>query len=509
MNDFIACVTAKEMARIERLAIDSGLSELDFMERAGKGVADAMLQYACKELKKKGALLFCGMGNNGADAFVAGTYLLAEGIQVTAKLIHSSDTLSPLCALQSERFEKAGGRIQHVFQRQELPLSFDGVVIDGLVGTGFKNVAQGLLKDAIDAINSFSATVFSVDIPSGLSEKDSSATEHAVLADYTMYLELPKISFFLEGGWDHVGQLIPVSFGLPEDFIRQAQPSALLPTHSFIKGLLPKIKRSRHKYLAGYVVCFAGSPTMPGAAMLSATAALHAGAGIVRLFHQEGMDAALSSMIPEVIKQQILLSDITPLLEEMKRAGALLIGPGLGRSSDVVSALDSIIKNMHRPCVIDADALYFLSKNPSLPLPKDAVLTPHIGEMKLLLSSFDKRGEEDLFSLCKRFATEKNVVLILKGAPSFIFSPGEIPVIMPFGDPGMATAGSGDVLTGIIAAMLSEGLTPKHAAILSVYLHAKAGEMASKVKTSYCMLASDIIKFLPKAFKSLLYKAKE
>jgi NAD(P)H-hydrate epimerase len=384
-------------------------------------------------------------------------------------------------------------------------LAIKGVVIDGLVGTGFKGKATELLAEAIEKINASTATVFSIDIPSCLCGNTGAVGSVAVRADFTVYLELPKLGFFLDKGWDYVGKLISVSFGLPKTFLEQAMVSASLAIEPAMKEMLPIVNRTRHKYEAGYVLGIAGSESMPGAAILSCSATLHAGAGMVRLYHPPGMEESLSSSPPEVIKEEWDFAGMDSISSQLTKATSLLIGPGLGREKQVKKMLKMVLAKVSLPAVIDADALFFLGQNPSWILPKASVLTPHVGEMKHLLSTFDaKSANGDFFAECTLFAETKHVVLVVKGAPTIVFCAGKTPVIIPYGDPGMATAGSGDVLTGIIAALLAQKMQPFEAAILGVYLHAKSGEYASTAKTSYCMVASDIIEFLPKAFKSLL-----
>lgn len=242
---------------------------------------------------------------------------------------------------------------------------------------------------------------------------------------------------------------------------------------------------------------------MPGAALLASFAALRAGAGIVRLLHPCGMETELSGAPFELIREGWDGKDLQHLQQEASRAKAMLIGPGIGRSNAAKKMLHQILKKIDLPMVLDADALYFLAEHSSWQLPAGSLLTPHHGEMNLLLSQFT-RDKKELLELCQAFAEEKKVTVVLKGAPTFIFHPSAAPLVITRGDPGMATAGSGDVLTGIIAAMVAQGLDARTAAALSVYLHGCSGEAAADFLTSYCMTASDLIDFLPEAFKNNL-----
>lgn len=498
-------VTSEEMSRVEKLSLAAGSSVADFMEKAGLGVAEVVIEYLSHHPKEKHITVFAGKGNNGGDAYVVAVHLKQKGYEVEVVQLYGYNECSPLCKGHADRFQKVGGKIHPIHNHADIKLSLTGVIVDGLVGTGFKGSATDLLAEAIEKINASGLPVFSIDIPSGLCGSTGRVGSVAVKATYTIYLELPKLGFFIGQGWEYVGKLLCVSFGLPKAYREKAEPSAFLASEESMVDLLPQIRRTRHKYEAGYVLAIAGSESMPGAAILSCNAALHAGAGIVRLFHPKRMDGALSYAPPEIIKEAWNLKDMGRILEEMLRARAVLIGPGMGRAKGIKKTFKDLLAKITIPAVLDADALYFIAKNPSWILPGLSVLTPHKGEMEELLSTFDGvASKEDFLGACALYAEKKQVVLVLKGAPTLVFFAGQLPLIIPYGDPGMATAGSGDVLTGIIAALLAQQVHGYEAAVLGVYLHAKAGEYASKAKTPYCMIASDITDHLPKAFKTLL-----
>lgn len=267
------------------------------------------------------------------------------------------------------------------------------------------------------------------------------------------------------------------------DWIDQSVGEVELFSEKDIQSLLPHIKKTRHKYEAGYVVSVGG--LMSGAALLSSFSALKAGAGIVRLFYPEDKSHEYVTAPWEIIKQHW---DKSAFLKEIKRANSCVIGPGLGKEGPLHQEIETLFPELTIPCVIDADALF------SKTYPRLSILTPHHGEMHKLLKT------EVTSAACQAFAKEKNVTLVLKGAPTLIFHPTQLPRVMTYGDPGMATAGSGDVLSGILASLLAQGLHSLEAATLGVYLHGLAGQIAAREKTSYCMIASDIIHYLPNAF---------
>jgi NAD(P)H-hydrate epimerase len=388
-----------------------------------------------------------------------------------------------------QRFQKSRGTIHPFSQYQPA-----GVILDGLVGTGFKGKAEGVLAQAIEETNAANLPILSIDIPSGLNGTSGAVESVAIRATQTLYLELPKIGFFINQGWDHVGTLVKAEFGLGHMYREKAEATAHLLDPSNV--VLPNIKRTRHKYEVGYVLACAGSKEMPGAAILASYAALLAGAGIVRLFHFKHMAAELSSAPVELIKEEWDGKSVRRIHAESARAKALLIGPGIGRSKAAQAAIKKVLTCCTLPTVIDADALYFLSEHPKWDLHPQSILTPHRGEMHMLLSSFRMQGRDPIQS----YVDHKKTTLVLKGAPTFIFHENALPIIVARGDPGMAAAGAGDVLTGMIAAMLAQGLDPRSAACTAVTLHALAGEIGARLLTSYCLTASKILEFIPDAF---------
>lgn len=488
------------MIKIEGLAYAQGHQELDFMERAGISIANEIEKFVLENNLARTATLLVGKGNNGGDAYVAGLKLLEKKFQVRAFHLYSMEQSGPLCREQKERFEKAGGRIDFVQEGKEVFFAADGVIVDGLVGTGFKGKAEGALVDIICKANHSKLPIIAIDIPSGVSGDTGEVGSVAIQATATIYLELPKLGFFLGKGWNHVGKLIRGEFGLPPALIDQVPPDAFLIEEG---GNLPVLERSRHKYEAGYVITVAGSSSMSGAGILSSYAALKSGAGIVKWFYPPELEFLGATTPWEVIKEPF--ENEMVFFKELERAKALVIGPGMGREKQERKKVKQILSECKIPCVIDADALYFLSKYPFWTLPAQSLLTPHLGELHRLLEAYAIQ-EGSFLSRCQALAEKKKVSILVKGGPNFLFSPREVPSILPFGNPGMATAGSGDVLSGVLAALLAQGMPVREAAILGCYLHGMAGNLAAEKYTPYCMTASDILTFLPQAFAFCLGK---
>lgn len=487
-------VTSQEMARIESLAYQEGTSEEAFMEEAGKGVALTVEKFIEDHHLDKMVILLCGKGNNAGDAYVAGRHLRAMKYGVVAIQCVPIEECSPLCQLNHKRFiEETKCPVHDVLGS----LPSYGVIVDGLFGTGFHGEISGVMASAVNTANESGLPIIAIDIPSGVDGNTGEVQGPAIEACKTVFLGLPKNGFFLRDGWDHVGHLRYVDFGLDQKFIAQAKEEFVF----LDQPPMPKPKRSRHKYEAGLVVALAGSPGMPGAAMLATFAALRGGAGIVRLLHPQGMEKELSSSLYELIKIPYDISDHDAVVKALGQGGATLIGPGIGRSESTKNLLKAVLAKIDTPSVLDADALTIIAEA-ELPIPKNAILTPHRGEMHRLLGLTTKEPlDQQFLNRCQQFVEKNNTILILKGGPTFIFSPGESITVCPRGDWGMATAGSGDVLTGLLAALLAQGLSPREAAMLGVYLHGVAGECAAEAKTSYCMIASDIIEGLPEAFR--------
>jgi len=482
-------VSANTMAQLESEAVSQGYRQADFMEQAGREIALHTENYIKSKGLSSHVYLLCGKGNNGGDAFVAGYYLLTKNIQVEAIQLDSIEACSPLCQAAHLRFVGHGGKVHH----QIISFNPEAIILDGLFGTGFRGKVKSPYDALIHAANESTLPILSIDIPSGLDGTTGSVEGKVIHATETLFLGLPKTGFFLGNGWNVVGDLHPIDFGLPAKVIENGSSPFVLLTKGQAKSYLPPIRRNRNKYTAGEVVGFAGSPSMPGAALLACLAALRGGCGIVRLLHPKGMEGLLAGSFYELIKIPYEVAQ-WQLCEDWGQKGAsIFIGPGIGRTEEAREMVEHLAESLQKPCVIDADALFFYSKK-EFALPKQVIFTPHMGEMKRLLGISQCDLELSLLNTCQEYAEKHHLTLILKGAPTFIFHPGSTIHVSPTGDPGMATAGSGDVLTGLLASLLAQGLDCHKAALLGVYLHGLAGELAKKRrKTSYGMIARDLI----------------
>lgn len=490
-------ISATQMRLVEGFAISKGASAVAFMEKAAQEIASHLETFITENRRQKSVVLLVGKGNNGGDAYAAGVHLLRKQFYVKAYSLAAVSDSSSLCQQMHARFVQEGGVVEPFSYRKGMFSHCQGVLLDGLLGTGFRGRVEEPLAAMILEANGSQCPIIAIDVPSGLNADTGEVETVAIEARQTLCLGAPKVGFFLNRGLDYVGEIVYLDFGLPAFAFDSAISAGYLLCEEGMRAYLPKIRATRHKYEAGYVLGVSGSAGMSGAAILSCSAALRSGAGMVRLFYAPGMEMHLGAIPSEIISCRLEPTEMEQLKHEEKRAKALFIGPGLGRDKCAELLVKKVLKSTTLPCVIDADALFFLGKHPSWQPPRGAILTPHRGEAALLIPHLPV----NYISALQEYAQKHHVTVVLKGAPTWIFHPDTFPLICHKGDPGMATAGCGDVLTGLIASLLAQGLLPRKAAALAVYLHGLAGELAAQDLTSYCMTASDLIDHFPDAFR--------
>jgi hydroxyethylthiazole kinase-like uncharacterized protein yjeF len=495
-------VTPHEMRDIEKQAEAGGLSQEAMMENAGKQAAGFVLEFIERYQLVKHALVLVGKGNNGGDGYVVARLLLRHGFTVQVWQLLESEEFS-LAKHQRRRYETCGGKVIDR-REQEKDLPKEGIVIDAIFGTGFTGSPPALVEEVIRAVNSSSLPCIALDIPSGLEAATGQVASLAIVAKATVAIEFPKIGYFVGKGFDHVGEIKTVSIGL-EPFSTTISPQFALLEETDVKGLIPKIQRTRNKYTAGHVVGLAGSHGMAGSALLASFACLKSGSGIVHLLIPEEYANEFSLPPLEVVRVGYKKDEKDKLLLWLKKASSCFIGPGLGKECSFILPLLKEIRE--KKMVIDADALALLPLLESCSFP-NAILTPHLGEVQRLLGNTQPEPlSVPLLQKCQATTEKYQAHMVLKGAPTFLFSPGKPALIVMQGDPGMATAGSGDVLTGILASLLAQNKEAVEAMHLGVYLHGLAGMLAAEEETSFCMTASTLIAKLPQAFKSFYQKA--
>lgn len=519
-------VTAEEMRDIDKRTIeDYGIPGLVLMERAGLSVA-----LKVKELfEKKKVIVLAGGGNNGGDGIVAARNLFNWGWNVKVLLLSEEQRLSPDCLAQFRIARKMG---VHIEPRDTLNAGdlHGAIVIDAVIGTGLKKPVKPPISELIRALNKSDVPVIAVDIPSGISSDNGGVLGDAVLADCTVTFGLPKVGHMLPPGNKYSGRLFIEDIGFPKELlVSDALGVYALEKHD-AGTLLPERQADSYKGDFGHVLVVAGSRGKTGAALMTARACLRSGAGMVTLGVPETLSGIFQGRITEEMVLPLpdtgkgILSDkaYSTLADFLDRkADVLATGPGLTSGPTVVRLIKRLVETITVPMVLDADALNAISGGTGVfkRAKSPVVLTPHLGEMaRLLADNSRKTGpppvssdllhaiKSDKLGVARSFAKKHGVYLVLKGAPSIIAEPeGEV-CINTTGNPGMATAGAGDVLTGMIAAMLSQGLQPFDASVFGVYLHGSAGDAAASAKGVYSLVASDIIEHIPSALSALRCK---
>jgi NAD(P)H-hydrate epimerase len=489
-------VSATRMAEMEARAILEGdATSNEYMEKAAQGIFEVAIRYIQEKNLKYEVILVCGKGNNGADAYSVGELLLENDIKVSAYQLFPLETASQLCREHAESFKDKGGEIYEMNKISEFLLPPGVFVLDGMLGTGFRGRVEGLMKEVIQKLNRSPNPILAVDIPSGVIGDSGIVEGEAVNADLTVYVGLLKIGHLYNQGFEYAGELHAVDFGMSEKYISEIESFGSIVNLEIVVKNLPFRKRTVNKYSVGQVLLIAGSPGMPGAAILAAKAALRSGAGMVRLCHPPDMEYELFGCPPEVVRHSYTVDHMEKIFQELSRTNAILIGSGLGRSNDVPKILKRVYQEATCPLVIDGDALFFFEGGT-----RPAILTPHKGELKKLLKVSEEISDLELIRLAEEFAKIHKVVIVFKGAPTTVIAPNQPKVIIPYGNKGMASGGMGDALAGIITSLLAQGKELREAAILGATIHALAGDKAKETHSQYAMIASDLIESLPLIF---------
>lgn len=451
---------------IERDAAASGIDARALMDRAGEAAA-ADVRRRWPSARTVGVL--CGVGNNGGDGYVAADRLRRAGLEAHVVAVGEPRTSEALAACDAWR--AGGGRVSRVGE----PWPVAEVWIDALFGTGLSRSPEGDAATAIAALHharAMGSGVLALDVPSGLDADRGGAPGIAVVADATLAFLGGKRGLVTGQALDHVGELRVDVLGL-DALVADARPDARWVDASALRAVLPPRRRETHKGRQGRVLAVGGSPRMEGALVLCAEAAARAGAGAVEAIGAAPAIAALRARRPEVMGD---LASVPHLQEALERASVVVVGPGLGNGSWAADALALVLRS-GRPLVLDADALGRLADAPVAL--EDAVLTPHPGEAGRLLGRSPTEVQSDRFDALESLVGRFGSVTVLKGAGTLIGAPGETPIVVRGGNPGMASAGMGDVLAGLVAGLRGQGLSAFDAAWAGAVAHAEAGDRAA------------------------------
>lgn len=490
-------LTASQLREADSYTIQNEpIASIDLMERASTAFVWAFSEVFAPPATVS---LFCGVGNNGGDGLVIARLLKEVGWDVEVFLVHFSENISEDNKTNQNRLIKAGITIHHIESLSDFPEITGSVIIDALVGTGISRPLEGLLGETVRKINTLDAVICSVDLPSGLFDQGdcTEILDRIVHADFTFTFQSPKINFLFPEYAKVIGSWVTLDIGLHQEFIDQLSCNSFLLEETDVRKLIRFRDDFDHKGTFGHAGIVAGSYGMLGAAVLSSKACLRSGAGLTTIFAPSCGYEILQATVPEAMCQTIG-DRCFELLPETEKISALGIGPGIGQDPKTIVALNHLLDTVKIPCILDADALNILATSDNLSFQQGTIITPHLKEFDRLFGSSENSNER--FQKLKDQAQKHDIYIVLKGRYSAIACPDGSVYFNPTGNPGMATGGSGDVLTGILTGLLAQGYSPKDTCILGCYLHGLAGDFTADALSENAMIASDIIEYLPQAF---------
>ena len=503
-----------EMKRLDEMAIeDYEIHSAVLMENAGVCVAREILEMD----DVKNVTLICGTGNNGGDGFVIARHLHNREISVKIFVIGNmkdlgGDALNNLNILRKMELSIENIKELNNVVRLEKAIKASDLTVDAVFGTGFDRPLETLHVNVFDLVNENSDYILSVDIPSGINGDDGFADQHAIRANKTITFTVPKCGNILYPGCEFNGELLVRGIGIPVGLVENMKIKRNIITEESVMAFFPWRKAFSHKGDYGRVNLIAGSIGMTGAAILACRSALRSGIGLLKLYIPESLAMLITHSVPEAItiplqevrKGVIGITHFERIIEESESADVVAIGPGCGNTAETSELVRRIIQELEKPVVIDADGLNAIARNVNILNEKKStiVLTPHPGEMARMIGKTTEEITNRPVETAREYAQKWDVVIVLKGARTVVAAPNGDIYINTTGNSGMATAGSGDVLTGIIAGLIGQGLTPLQAARLGVYVHGRSGDSSAEYKGEYGLLAGDIV-------EGLIYTMKE
>lgn len=490
MEQLKKVLNVSQMNAVDNYTIEQhNLLSIDLMEQAAFAFVEAFLK---KEHATKRIIVVCGIGNNGGDGFAVCRLLKQKGIDASAFLVKSSDTLSKDCLRNKQRLESING----LCNSEVLPnfAAYD-IIIDALFGSGLNKPIKGFAKEVIESMNLSQKKIYSIDVPSGLYCDKITQGEGIIKNSHVISFQRPKLAFFFPENSPFINSWEVVKIGLDESFIQSQKSDNYLLDEAVLKLVKSRAKQS-HKGTYGHALMLAGSYGKIGAAVLTTKACLRSGVGLVTAYVPKCGYNIMQISIPEAMCMTDGNSNLLTTLPNIKGYDAMGVGPGIGMDELTVEFLKALLAKSDQPLVLDADAINILSANQTLlnQLPKHSVITPHIKEFDRLVgpskNSIERHEKQITFS------KQYKCVVVLKNANTCISSETGLLFFNSSGNQGMATAGSGDVLTGIITSLLAQKYDPLTAALVGVYFHGKAGDEAVKTRSYSALIASDIITHL-------------
>ncbi len=507
-------VTPAEMQEIDRKTIqEHGIAGEVLMEHAGQAVFDVIAKmypgFAAMRI-----VVFCGKGNNGGDGFVIARMFRKAGAMPFVYILGSVQAMRPDSLVPYNKMIAAGIQPEFVDEERFTPeTERPDLVIDALLGTGGKGELRGAIYQMIRTINEWrddGTQVIAVDIPSGLQGDSGKPGNMTVIAHHTVTMGLPKSGLLFGDGKNYTGQLHVADLGFPLE-LTVGGDAQLVETSDIRERLRPR-RHDAHKHSFGKVLLVCGSRGMTGAAVLAARSAMRSGAGLVRVASVPSVTDIVRHTVPEAMTVDLdetstgslARSALPSILEQLEWADALGIGSGLTQNEETVALVKDVLAKLAAPAVVDADAILALAgafefiQN----IRADVVFTPHAGEFAMLSGTVKEKLLADRPTFTKLAAKKLQKTILLKGSPTLVADTSGKIFVNPNGNPGMATAGSGDVLTGMIAALLGQGLKSVEAGFAGAFLHGLAGDLAVRVRSERGLIAGDLIEFIPGAFLS-------
>ncbi|MBC8414112.1 MAG: NAD(P)H-hydrate dehydratase [Nitrospira sp.] len=504
--------TAKEMQQIDSTTISKyGLAGIVLMERAGISAAALIEEFFFTlpgHAPEREIIVLCGGGNNGGDGLVIARELHNHGRNIRVYLAADPKRLSGDALANYRSAIKFGISISPISGFIKTRCN-SPVIVDALLGTGLNKNVRSPLSEVIKKANILSDDIISVDLPSGICSDTGMVMGTAIKASHTVTFGLPKRGHLLYPGAEYSGKLTVRDIGFPSTLLTSEKIMTSVYQHVDAESALPPRPRNSHKGTYGHVLLLAGSKGKTGAALLAARACLASGAGLVTLAAPETVIQSLQSRVTEAMllplpdkgDGTVSLKAADLILEFLRnKCTVMAIGPGLSCDEEIVRLMRVLITKTSAPLVIDADGLNALSLDPGAlnKASSPIVLTPHPGEMQRLTAIM-----QDSITTAAAFAKKRKCFVVLKGSPTVTAAPDGRAFLNSSGNPGMSTAGTGDVLTGMLSALIAQGLNPLQASLLSVYMHGRAGDAAAQKKGEHSMIASDLIREIPGVFKSL------
>lgn len=509
---------AEEMKRIDKKATDEyGILGIVLMENAGIRTVEVITEML-EGIEDKKIVVVAGKGNNGGDGLVIARQLINGGAEAVVFVMAEPEDFTADTRINYEILQKMKVNICRLYKQEDVDrfakiIGEAELIVDSIYGIGFKGLLSDFEADVINMINQSRVPVIAVDIPSGVEADTGKVHNTAVKACHTVTFAAPKLGHFIEPGQDFTGNLTVADISIPRFLLAEDDLKNNLITEDIVKPYITKRKRESHKGTYGHVLVLGGAIGMAGAVSMASYAALRCGAGLVTAAVPESLLSVVAGFGPEIMtvplgetgKAAIALEALPAIENLLGTVSVCAVGCGMSRYMEAKQVLNFILEKSGVPLVIDADGINALAedlsilKNRQVPV----VLTPHPGEMARLVKKSIKEVQADRLEIARSFAEEWNVTLVLKGNKTIVAMPNGDAYINITGNPGMATAGSGDVLCGIIAGFIAQGLNPQTAAVAGVYVHGLAGDLACSQKGERGLIAGDIIEGVPEVLRRI------